>query len=171
VCYRYGRAPLDRARHEREPFVTSRGEALLGIRSHRFLAASLLLSLSCAVHGTRNVPSDNGDRILITADQIERSGSTTAWEVLRKLAPQLTYGERKDGQPSKLERRGQSSFILSDAPLVFLDGVRLPDFRTLQQLSASTIESIEVLNGIDGTTYYGSNAVSGVILIRTKNGT
>jgi len=46
----------------------------------------------------------------------------------------------------------------------------LPDFRTLQQLSAATIESIEVLNGIDGTTYYGSNAVSGVILIRTKDG-
>jgi len=54
--------------------------------------------------------------------------------------------------------------------LVFLDGVRLPDFRTLEQLSAATIESIEVLNGIDGTTYYGTNAVSGVIVIRTKRG-
>ncbi|HEV2749395.1 MAG TPA: Plug domain-containing protein [Gemmatimonadales bacterium] len=116
------------------------------------------------------MPGNDGDRIFITADQIERSGSTTAWEALRKLVPQLTYGEKKSGQPSKLERRGQSSLLLSDAPLVFLDGVRMPDFRNLQQLSASTIESIEVLNGIDGTTYYGSNAVSGVILIRTKNG-
>jgi outer membrane cobalamin receptor len=142
----------------------------LGSRSARFLAVCFTLSWSCAIHATRNVPSNDGDRIFITADQIERSGSTTAWEALRKLVPQMTYGEKKSGQPSKLERRGQSSFLLSDAPLVFLDGVRMPDFRNLQQLSATTIESIEVLNGIDGTTYYGSNAVSGVILIRTKNG-
>lgn len=142
----------------------------MGSRSPRFLAVSVALSLSCAIHATRNVPSNDGDRIFITADQIERSGSTTAWEALRKLVPQMTYGEKKSGQPSKLQRRGQSSFLLSDAPLVFLDGVRMPDFRNLQQLSATTIESIEVLNGIDGTTYYGSNAVSGVILIRTKNG-
>jgi outer membrane cobalamin receptor len=142
----------------------------LGSRSPRFLAVCVALSLSCAIHATRNVPSNDGDRIFITADQIERSGSTTAWEALRKLVPQMTYGEKKSGQPSKLERRGQSSFLLSDAPLVFLDGVRMPDFRNLQQLSATTIESIEVLNSIDGTTYYGSNAVSGVILIRTKNG-
>ncbi len=142
----------------------------MGSRSPRFLAVCVTLSSSCAIHAIRNVPSNDGDRIFITADQIERSGSTTAWEALRKLVPQMTYGEKKSGQPSKLERRGQSSFLLSDAPLVFLDGVRMPDFRNLQQLSATTIESIEVLNGIDGTTYYGSNAVSGVILIRTKNG-
>jgi len=142
----------------------------LGSRCPLVVALSVTLSLSCAVHASRNVPGNDGDRIFITADQIARSGSTTAWEALRKLVPQLTYGEKKSGQPSKLERRGQSSFLLSDAPLVFLDGVRLPDFRTLQQLSAATIESIEVLNGIDGTTYYGSNAVSGVILIRTKDG-
>ena len=140
----------------------------MGCRS--LVAVSVALSLSCAVHATRKVPGNDGDRIFITADQIERSGSTTAWEALRKLVPQLTYGEKKSGQPSKLERRGQSSLLLSDAPLVFLDGVRLADFRSLQQLSAATIESIEVLNGIDGTTYYGTNAVSGVILIRTKNG-
>jgi len=138
--------------------------------SHRVVVASVALSLSCAVHGTQTVPRNDGDRIFITASEIQRSGSMTAWEALRKLVPQLTYAEKKSGQPSKLERRGQSSFLLNDAPLVFLDGVRLPDFRTLQQVSATTIESIEVLNGIDGTTYYGSNAVSGVILIRTKNG-
>jgi outer membrane cobalamin receptor len=145
-------------------------EALLGSRCPLVVALSVTLSLSCAVHGSRKVPGNDGDRIFITADQIAHSGSATAWEALRKLVPQLTYGERKSGQPSRLERRGQSSLLLNDAPLVFLDGVRMPDFRNLQQLSASTIESIEVLNGIDGTTYYGSNAVSGVILIRTKNG-
>jgi outer membrane cobalamin receptor len=144
----------------------------MGVRSFRSVAVlTLALAASCAtVRARPQTSADNGDRILITAEQIKRSGSATAWDALRKLVPQLTYGEKKSGQPSKLERRGQSSLLLNDAPLVFLDGVRLPDFRTLEQLSAGTIESIEVLNGIDGTTYYGTNAVSGVIVIRTKNG-
>ena len=33
-----------------------------------------------------------------------------------------------------------------------------------------SLTDLEILGGIEGTTYYGSNAVSGVILIRTKNG-
>ncbi len=53
---------------------------------------------------------------------------------------------------------------------VFVDGADVVDFRSLTQIPASTILSIEILSGIEGTTYYGSNAVSGVILIRTKNG-
>lgn len=81
------------------------------------------------------------------------------------------YGERRNGQPSKLERRGTSSFVLNDAPLVFVDGVQLLDFQRLQTIPASTLHSVEILNGVDGTTYYGSNAVGGVIVITTKNGT
>lgn len=143
----------------------------MGIRSSCLAVLSTAaVSLSCALHATRDLPTDAGDRIVITEEQISRSGTSNAWDALKKLVPQLVYGEKKSGQPSKLERRGPSSFLLNDAPLVFLDGVRLPDFRTLEQISAASIESIEVLNGIDGTTYYGTNAVSGVILIRTKNG-
>ena len=137
----------------------------------RLALPALWLCVGCIHPRAVSRPIGNdGDRILITEEMIARSGRATAWEVLRKLVPQLTYGEKKGGQPSRLERRGQSSFLLSDAPLVFLDGVRLPDFRTLEQVAASTIETIEILNGIDGTTYYGSNAVSGVIVIRTKTG-
>jgi outer membrane cobalamin receptor len=143
----------------------------LPIGSWRIALPALWLCAACLHPRAMSRPTGNdGDRILITEEMIARSGRATAWEVLRKLVPQLTYGEKKSGQPSRLERRGRSSFLLSDAPLVFLDGVRLPDFRTLEQVAASTIETIEILNGIDGTTYYGSNAVSGVIVIRTKTG-
>jgi outer membrane cobalamin receptor len=119
--------------------------------------------------GPRAVGND-GDRIVITEELIARSGGQTAWEVLKKEAPQLTYGERRDGQPTRLGRRGPASFLLNDAPLVFVDGVEIVDFARLQTLPASVLESIEILNGLDGTTYYGSNAVSGVILIKTKDG-
>src|SRR5256714_4976036 len=101
---------------------------------------------------------------------IARSRGQTAWEVLKKEAPQLTYGERRDGRPTKLERRGAASFVLNDAPLIFVDGVQVLDMQRLQTLPASTLHRIEILNGLDGTTYYGSNAVRGVIVITTKNG-
>ena len=96
-------------------------------------------------------------------------GALTAWDALKRLAPQFTFRENRNGQPSRLERRGQSSILLNDAPLVFMDGAELSDFHSLNQIPASTLFSIEILNSIEGTSYYGSNAVSGVILFKTKN--
>jgi outer membrane cobalamin receptor len=113
---------------------------------------------------------DDGDRILITEEMIARSGGQNAWEVLKREAPQLTYREDRNGQPARLGRRGRSSLVLAEAPMLFVDGVQVTDFRSLQQIPASTLFSIEVLNGLDGTTYYGTNATTGVILVRTKNG-
>jgi len=60
--------------------------------------------------------------------------------------------------------------VLQDAPLVVLDGVRLTDFRALDGIPAVTILMISIYTGIEGTTYYGTNAVSGVIVIQTKDG-
>jgi outer membrane cobalamin receptor len=108
----------------------------------------------------------------ITIDQvaIENSGANTAWEVIKRAAPQFNYTETKYGHPASLRRRGQSSIMLVDAPLLFIDGVKSPDFRTLENIPASSIFQIHILNGIEGTTRYGTNAVGGVILIQTKNG-
>src|SRR5216684_6093392 len=90
----------------------------------RLAVPALWLCTACLhPHAASRPVGNDGDRILITEEMIARSGRATAWEVLRKLVPQLTYGERRNGQPSRLERRGRSSFRLSDAPLVFLDGV------------------------------------------------
>jgi outer membrane cobalamin receptor len=83
----------------------------------------------------------------------------------------MSFSENRNGQPSRLGRRGRASIILQDSPLVFLDGVRMEDFRVLADLPAATLQDIWVLNGIDGTTYYGTDAVAGVVLVRTKKGT
>lgn len=132
----------------------------------------LCVSLAaCAhMHGTRDAVPSSGDRIFITQEQIARSGASNAWEALKRNAPQLTYRENRQGQPSVLERRGRSSLLLNDAPLLFVDGVQMPDFKNLQTLPAAQVASIEILDGNDGTTYYGTGAEGGVILIRTKNG-
>lgn len=135
------------------------------------LLSFLALAGGCAhMHGTQTPVPGSGDRIFITERQIARSGATNAWEALKRNAPQLTYRENRQGQPAVLERRGRSSLLLNDAPLLFVDGVEVPDFRNLQTIPAATLASIEILDGIDGTTYYGTGAEGGVILIRTKNG-
>jgi outer membrane cobalamin receptor len=127
--------------------------------------------LAGCIHPRPMRSGDNqGERTVLTEEQIARCGASTAWDVLKRLAPQFSFGEDRNGQPRRLERRGRSSILLNDAPLVFVDGTEMSDFRSLIQIAASTLESIEILGAIDGTTYYGSNAVSGVILIHTKNG-
>ncbi len=141
---------------------------------HRFPFSSLLavvvLSACKTMHPAPVVAHNDGDRIVITEAMIARSGGQTAWEVLRREAPQITYRENRSGQPSSMQRRGRSSINLNDSPMVLVDGVRSQDIRTLQQLPASVLLSIEVLNGTEGTTYYGTDAVGGVIIIKTKNG-
>ncbi|HEX9393218.1 MAG TPA: Plug domain-containing protein [Gemmatimonadales bacterium] len=139
---------------------------------HRGLVWSLsLVSLTGCIHPRPMRSGDtHGERTVLTEEQIARSGGSNAWDVLKRLAPQFSFSEDRNGQPRRLERRGRSSILLSDAPLVFVDGTEMADFKSLIQVPATTLASIEILGSIDGTTYYGSNAVGGVILIHTKNG-
>ncbi len=115
-------------------------------------------------------PQGDTDRIVITEEMIVRSGGQTAWEVLRREAPQLTFSENRNGQATAMTRRGRSSFVLNDSPMVIIDGARNQDIKALQSLPASTLMRIEVLTGQEGTTYYGTDAVGGVIIIKTKTG-
>lgn len=133
----------------------------------------LLVAALCACKTIRPGPVVNGedrDHIFISQKMIERSGGQTAWEVLRREAPQLSYRENRYGEATSMRRRGESSINLNDSPMIIVDGVRSLDIRTLQQLPASVLLSIEVLTGQEGTTYYGTDAVGGVIVIKTKNG-
>ncbi len=107
---------------------------------------------------------------LITAEQIEKSGASTAWQVLRQHAPMLTMREDGNGRPQSMGRRGRSSFLLDEAPMILLDGVRVPDFHALDTIEAHAILTILIYDGVEGTTYYGTDAVSGVIVIKTKDG-
>ncbi len=137
----------------------------------RALTVSVLLALLGCARATSSRSNDvPAGGLLITEERIQNSGGRTAWEVLKRAAPMLTMQENRSGRPAHMGRRGRASIYLDDAPMIILDGVRLSDFRVLDQIPANTIFSIYVLTGIEGTTYYGTNAVSGVILIRTKDG-
>lgn len=89
------------------------------------------------------------------------------------------------GGAAKLRIRGPASFSLSNAPLVYIDGVRVNNDETSgpsnQAFGSSTIsrwndidpnniESIEIIKGPAAATLYGTEAANGVIQIITKQG-
>src|SRR5260370_13572395 len=82
--------------------------------------AALWLCTACLhPHAASQPVGNGGDRLVLTEEMITRSGALNAWEVLKRLAPQFRYSERR-GQPTTLERRGRRSILLHDAHQVVL---------------------------------------------------
>ena len=149
----------------------AKGRSML--RPSRFLrGGTLLVCVAAAGGGARagaaqsNAPSAGR---VITAEAIAASGAKTAWEALRLTVPNVQLRESR-GKPARITRRGKASIYLDDQTRVIIDNVRLSDIRTLEQMAASDILTIEVLSGLDATTYYGGTSMSGVIVIKTKTG-
>jgi outer membrane cobalamin receptor len=132
------------------------------------LAAAVVFLAACSPARGRLDGTPPAGR-LITADQIRKTSATNAWEVLKNSASPLSLAER-NGEPANVRsRRGRSSLVLSqaDVPILIVDGTRMNDFTLLRQIPAGSIESIRILNGIEGTTYQGTNAGGGVIIVAT----
>jgi outer membrane cobalamin receptor len=136
------------------------------------LTTSLVVVLLACGPAVQRTPTSDlpPGTILITAEQIEKSGARSAWQVLKQHAPMLQTTEDRNGRPSSLGRRGRASLLLDDSPAIVVDGVRITDFRALDDIAAQSILAIYIYDGIEGTTYYGTNSVSGVIVIKTKDG-
>lgn len=110
------------------------------------------------------------DEIVVTREQIARLGARTAWEVVKRRVPGLTYRENSSGQPTSITRHGHASIYLDDTPLLFVDGVRVADIRALDDIPADDIEIIRIRTGLNSSAEYGTNSSGGVILIETKTG-
>ena len=112
-----------------------------------------------------SVPRDLGT--LVTQEQIAASGARTAWDALRLTVPSIQLRETR-GNASRIQRRGRSSIYLDDQVRVVLDNVRVSDLQMLQQIAAGDIATIQVLNAMDATTYFGGTSASGVVIITTR---
>ena len=97
----------------------------------------------------------------------------------------ITNTSHISGAASSINVRGMSSIMLSNQPLVIVDGVEFNssvsnmggDFwngisatSRLNDIDPNTIEKIQVLKGLSQTMIYGERGRNGVILITTKNG-
>ena len=104
----------------------------------------------------------------------------------------VTAGSGTTGTAPRINIRGAASISLSNAPLVFIDGIRTysgqrndvaiggsahglerlggQSVTALNDLNPDDIESIEVVKGPAAATLYGADASAGVIQIITKKG-
>lgn len=131
------------------------------------LAASLS---SCAPPGY-HPPEFAGRTAFIGPDEIARSSCTNVWDLLRKRASMYNYSEDRYGRPRSITtKHGASTISLysSDSPLVLVDGARMTDVGALRDMPTDAVQSIELQNGISGTSSQGTNAAAGVIYIHTK---
>jgi len=134
---------------------------------------TLLLGIAVAASACRaghiNHSQPTGGQFVGTA-RIAESNARTAWDALRLTVHGISFLESgRTGAPARMRHRGTSSLLLGDHPLIYIDAVRISDVGVLRSMPAGDLESIRVLSGIDATTYYGTNAGDGVILIRTRS--
>lgn len=129
--------------------------------------AFLALVTGCGIKPRPAVPNLDAGTV-ITDEQISETGARTMWEALQRTVKYTRFQESGSGSPERIRRRGSSSIVLSDDMPIFIDQVRVNEIKVLATLPARDIERIQVLNGVYATTYYGTNAGDGVILIRTR---
>ncbi|HEX5435857.1 MAG TPA: SusC/RagA family TonB-linked outer membrane protein [Gemmatimonadaceae bacterium] len=125
------------------------------------------------------------------ADVTAKAPVSTVTNVLtgRVAGVNVTSASGTLGAAPRINIRGATSISLSNAPLVFVDGVRVSSgsrqdvggYHNLEGLGGQTvtalndinpddIESIEVVKGPAAATLYGADASAGVIQIITKKG-
>ncbi len=111
------------------------------------------------------------DMIIITQDQIRRSGATKLMDVM-KFVPGLdvrTYGDNdaEVNVQGYIQPANPHKLLQLDGRLVYLDHHGYVDWNTLP-VQLTDIQQIEVVKG-PGSSLFGFNAYSGVINIITRN--
>jgi len=129
------------------------------------------------------------------ADQLAQSAAPNITSLINGRAPgvAITGTTGRVGSGPDIQIRGRSSLSLSNAPLIYVDGVRINNATKtgpvgvsgvgssfgaqnsnvagrLNDINPDDIESIEIIKGPAASTIYGTEAANGVIQIITKRG-
>ena len=107
----------------------------------------------------------------VGADQVKDVPAANPLEALAgKVAGlKVEVGVGNPGGAPAIRLRGSTNLqVGSSSPLIIVDGVITTN--SIADIDAQDIESIEVLKGAAGASFYGSNAANGVISISTKRG-
>lgn len=147
-----------------------------------FLTAALLAALPAATPETLDTVTVSASRrpqaaaealadvSVIERAQIEASGAPDLLELLRGLAGVDLARGGGSGQQTSLFLRGSNS----NHTLFLVDGVRVNSANTgaaaFEHLPLDQIERIEIIRG-PRASYYGSDAIGGVIAISTREHT
>ena len=106
--------------------------------------------------------------VVSSKDLKDVSGSSVSQALQGKLSGVvITKSNGQPGATSDIRIRGVGTFG-DNTPLVIIDGI--PSEDGLESISASDIESVNVLKDAASAAIYGSRAANGVILVTTKRG-
>ena len=94
----------------------------------------------------------------ISAEQIQSSSATDAYDLIQKLRPHWLRG------------RGSKSFRDEDAghPVVYVDGNRHGDLDSLPAFSVEDIKEINFFSSSEATFRFGTGHTGGVIMIISR---
>ncbi|MCK0190692.1 TonB-dependent receptor [Arenibacter sp. F20364] len=120
-------------------------------------------------YGTATKKDVTGAIASVDMEDANIAANTSVMQAVQGRVPGINIGAvSAAGQTPNLSIRGQNSLSASNAPLVVVDGIIYPG--SLNDFSATDIESIDFLKDASAAAVYGSRASNGVVLITTKTG-
>lgn len=123
----------------------------------------------------RSAGSDAKCEVITQAEVQRIAAGGNLIDVLRSRFPGLQVNPSgwTSRSSSSFGLRGRNSVVGSNEPLIFLDGMRLPQPGGLSQLELIEplhVQRMEILPGPATTTFYGTGASNGVVLVYTQGG-
>lgn len=146
---------------------------------------------------TRSAAGARRREIGHTVGRVEIEGvnlrHSTPSDLLQGALPgvEVTGGSGEAGQGKQIRLRGNRSMVLSNQPLIYVDGIRMMEgafpselfdggslapaganvtTSPLDLVSVGDIERIEVVKGPAASTFFGTGSANGVIQIFTRSG-
>jgi hypothetical protein len=116
------------------------------------------------------VPLSASRETVVVDSQITRMGVRTAWDVVRLVAPRLRYALDATGQPTGVRTEERRSVEADQTPLLVVDGARSRDILYLNQIPASEVRRLRIIDGDVAMSLFGFEASSGAIVVETKRG-
>ncbi|QCX53443.1 SusC/RagA family TonB-linked outer membrane protein [Elizabethkingia sp. JS20170427COW] len=111
-----------------------------------------------------------GSNVQVGAKEIEGRPISNVIQALdgSGAGVQVSAGSGQPGSGLSIRIRGTGSYLVSNDPLIVLDGV--PYNGSISTINPDDVESMNVLKDASSTSLYGSSAANGVVLITTKRG-
>ncbi len=124
----------------------------------KLLLIPILVVVTACAGNAGGKSSAPRDRALLTTEDIQRSGAVDAFTAVQTLRPHW------------LTKRGSTSFRQTESIKVYLDGSLMGGPDQLRQITASSIESIRYMDGLEATQRYGLDHGQGAVLVFTRKG-
>lgn len=120
-------------------------------------------------YGVQKRSDITGSISSVKSETLRKIPTTNVAEMMRGSVAgvQVNIGSAAPGGTSTVLIRGRRSLSADNTPLYIVDGAY---WRSINELDASSIASMEVLKDAAAQAIYGARAANGVILITTKQG-